>query len=763
MNKRFDKLYIASAILILGITVFFGLRIPKLGFDYDLEKFFPKNDKEGKRFEEFRQEFGSDYDYLLIGIGNEKSIYDTAFLNRVGLLSDSLANLDGIQSVISLPRMEVPVFGGLMPGRKKLLHLKDPELLKEDSALISKAGMFEGSLIGRGNRSLCLYVQTDPGISKKRSDEVLATIDATMAHFNFPDTFSGGKIKAQKYFIDKLTVELLLFLGLAGAVVLIFLIAMFRTFSGVWMPLIVVGVSLIWTLGFMEITGKGIDILGSVIPCVMFVVSMSGGIHFYAKFRDEISVGTEKQEAVIVVFKKIGLSLFLTAFTTAIGFASLITTGSPPVIDFGLYCAAGVGFSFFVTIGLMPFFLRYFKVKKGDKISDKTAIGWLKIWNLIFTRKKAILITFIVLTVIFSVGTSFIEANNRLTEDVKESTQLMKDIRRLEAEFSGVRPFEMVIEGENLFSYNKLKAAEKFEVMAAEKFKLGFVQSHVSLAKFFNMSMHNGSPEFYQLPESQEAYDKMLRQLQLFSVFEEDAMLAFINKDQTRARISGKVYNVTGKEMLEAEDEFMESLKSMDYPFQARLTGSARLIDINIQNLTINLVWGLLSGFTIITIIIGLLFKSFRMAILGLFPNLFPLLAAGAVLGFFDIPLKTSTAIIFTIGFGIAVDDTIHFLSRLRIELSHGKTYLDALKTTLTSTGKSMALTTLVLIGGFLPLTASSFLATFYLGSLLSFLLAVALAADIFLLPVLLLYFPGKKNKAQMREEVDQMNANSNA
>ncbi|MCG9909798.1 MAG: efflux RND transporter permease subunit [Flavobacteriales bacterium] len=744
MKNRPHYLYILPAVIVLGITIFFGTRIPFMAFDYDLEKFFPKNDKEGKAFEAFRSEFGSDYDYLLIGIGHTSSIYDTAFLNRVGLLADSLEQISGIQAVVSLPRIEIPVFGGLMARRKKLVHLNDPELLKEDSVLISKSGMFEGSLIGRNNRSVCLYVETDPGISKKRSDEVLAQIESVLAHFQFPDTFSGGKIKAQKYFIDKLTVELLLFLGIAGLMVIIILIAMFRSFSGLWMPLIVVGFSLISTLGFMEITGKGIDILGSVIPCVMFVVSMSSAIHFYGKFRDERAAGREREEAVITAFTKIGKSTFLTSLTTAIGFLCLLTTGSPPVMDFGLYCAAGVGFSYLITMGLMPFFLRYFRVKPIDTFGQKSAKGWLFLWKIIEKRRKAILITFAVLTVIFGVGTSFIEANNRLTEDVRESSPLMIDMRRLEAEFSGVRPFEMVIEGEDLFSYENLKKAEQFEQEVKEGFKLGYVQSHVSLAKTFNMSMHNGNPEYFHLPKTQEEYDKMMYQLRLNNVFGEDALLAFLNKTQTRARISGKVYNVTGKEMLRAEKEFTEKVKSENFPFNFAVTGSARLIDINIQNLTLNLAYGLLLGFVIVCIIIGIIFKSVRVAIIGLLPNIFPLLAAGAVLGYFGIPLKTSTAIIFTIGFGIAVDDTIHFLSRLKIEMGLGKPFYEALKITFTGTGKAMALTTIVLVAGFIPLTVSGFLATFYLGLLLSLLLVVALAADIFLLPVILLMFPGK-------------------
>jgi predicted RND superfamily exporter protein len=747
MKKRHHLRFILPAVLVLGITVFFGIRLPRLTFDYDLEKFFPKNDAEGKKFETFRNEFGSDYDYLLIGIGHEKSIYDTAFLQRVGLLSDSLANLEGVKSVISLPRLEVPLFSGLMARRKKLLHLNDPELLREDSILLSKSGMFSGALIGADNRSVCIYVETDPLISKKKSDVLLEKIETALAHFNFPDTFSGGKIRAQKYFLDKLTVDLFVFLGIASLVVILILLAVFRTFSGLWMPLVIVGFSLIWTLGIMEVTGKGIDILGSAIPCVMFVVSMSNAIHFYGKFRDEKALGKDTEEAVQTTFSKIGRSAFLTSLTTAVGFLSLLTTQSPPVMDFGIYCSAGVVAAYLITLALMPFFLRYFKVKPLDKVGRKSTIGWYKLWKGIEKRPRTVLYAFGLSSLVFLIGSLLVESNNRLTEDVRESTPLMQDLLRLEKEFSGVRPFEMVLEGDSLFSFENLKRAETFEKEAKAAFGLGFVQSHVTLAKMFNMAMHNGSPEFFKLPADREEYDRMVRAMNLHNVFAEDALKAFINEGQNRARISGKVHNVTGKEMLKNEKEFKKRIPEGSYPFAFEVTGSARLIDINIQNLTMNLAYGLSTGFILICLIIGVIFRSLRAAIISLLPNLFPLLGVAAILGFGGIPLKTSTAIIFTIGFGIAVDDTIHFLSRLRIELGLKKPFEQSLKQTFLGTGKAMALTTVVLVAGFLPLLASNFLATFYMGLLLCVLLILALLGDLFLLPVLLMLFPGKLKK----------------
>jgi len=171
------------------------------------------------------------------------------------------------------------------------------------------------------------------------------------------------------------------------------------------------------------------------------------------------------------------------------------------------------------------------------------------------------------------------------------------------------------------------------------------------------------------------------------------------------------------------------------------ITGTAHLFDKNLGYLSISLVKGLAISILIVALLIGLIYRSWRILIISIIPNVFPLLVIAGLMGYFGIELKTSTAIIFTIAFGIAVDDTIHFLGKFKYELMQGKSHLYALKRSYMTTGKAMILTTLILCAGFLLLICSSFLGTYYMGVMLCITLFVALIADLTLLPVLLLLF----------------------
>jgi predicted RND superfamily exporter protein len=180
------------------------------------------------------------------------------------------------------------------------------------------------------------------------------------------------------------------------------------------------------------------------------------------------------------------------------------------------------------------------------------------------------------------------------------------------------------------------------------------------------------------------------------------------------------------------------------------ITGTASLIDKNNAEVAGGIVWGLLISFGVIAIIVGLMFWDWRMIILSLIPNIIPILMIGGLMGAFGIDLKVSTSMIFTISFGIAVDDTIHFISRLRIELSRGLTMSQAIRQTFLTTGKAIVLTTIVLSGGFLTLVFSEFLGTFYLGLLVGLTLIFAVIGDLILLPALLMTFmPDKKSKVE--------------
>jgi predicted RND superfamily exporter protein len=208
-------------------------------------------------------------------------------------------------------------------------------------------------------------------------------------------------------------------------------------------------------------------------------------------------------------------------------------------------------------------------------------------------------------------------------------------------------------------------------------------------------------------------------------------------------RISGLIPDL-GNIVVSAKNKELKSfLKTMESQnlIDFKITGTAHLFDKNIRYMSVSLVKGLSISILLIALIMGLVYKSFTILIISVVANIFPLLIVASVMGYFGIELKTSTSIIFTIAFGIAVDDTIHYLGKFKYELNKGKSKVIALKTAYLTTGKAMILTTLILCSGFLLLVFSTFAGTYYMGILMSITLFVALIADLTLLPILIFIF----------------------
>jgi predicted RND superfamily exporter protein len=271
--------------------------------------------------------------------------------------------------------------------------------------------------------------------------------------------------------------------------------------------------------------------------------------------------------------------------------------------------------------------------------------------------------------------------------------------------------------------------------------------SPLSLFRGANKAFYAGNNDYFTLPHSQE---QVIRFYEAISQTEHaDEMHHYLTEDARRLRISGRLPNLTIKEFEQIENRFDSFFKKtdLDRTFTYHFTGSAVLLDKITYSLTKNLFTGVLIDAIIISLIAFLLLRQWRIILIVLIPNIFPLLVMGAAMGILKINLKADTAVIFTIAFGIAADDTIHFLSRLRLELSKGLTLPYAVKRTYLSTGKAIVITTLVLLSGFMTLLSSSFGGAFYIGLLISLCLLTASIMELTLTPVLVLLFYKKKEQ----------------
>ncbi|MCO6499048.1 MAG: MMPL family transporter [Vicingus serpentipes] len=745
MTKKLSIIIIITIVITTGIT---GFLSSKLSFDYNFEHFFPKNDADLDYFLEFRETYENDNDYTLIAIVNNDGIFKKQFLQKAAKFSDDLQKLKHVDRIISPTQLQQPIFNTYGFIEVPLLHIDDTAQYRNDKTKVLKSKEYNKTLFSKDLKSICIVVYNTPIISKKASDELLNDIETLIHKYDFDDVHYAGKIRGQKAYLSIMKRELVVFLSISLLLILLLLGVSFRSVFGVIVPIITVFISIIWVLGVMRFAGKSLDIMTSLLPTILFVVGMSDTIHIMSKYLEELRNGKSKLNAIQITFKEIGLATLLTSLTTAIGFITLMLVNIQPIKEFGLYTALGVFLAFVVAILFLPALL---SLTKAPKIihKNKQLLVWRKILSAAFLitlrYPKRIIITYTILLVVSIIGLFQLEINYHLLEDLSDKNPLQQDFRFFEEQYSGIRPFEMTLTVKqpniSVLDYTVVKEMEKVQDYIEKKYGAGFIFSPVSVIKIINKAMHGGNNDYYIVPKNKTDFKKIADKLKHPSV--KKMLDKVVRSDNKSCRFSGKMDDVGSKKVNELNVQFEAYFNTQINTnlIQYKMTGTALLVDKNNEFLSKNMIMGLSIAFGLIAVIIGLLYRSILMAFVSLIPNFVPLIMLGGIMGFLGHSINISTSIIFTIAFGIAVDDTIHFLSKFKIEQNRKHSFFYALKRTYLGTGKAIVFTSLILCGGFLSLVFSDFKSTFLIGIYISTTLFLAVITDLLLLPVLLVFF----------------------
>jgi predicted RND superfamily exporter protein len=444
--------------------------------------------------------------------------------------------------------------------------------------------------------------------------------------------------------------------------------------------------------------------------------------------------------------KEVGIATLFTSVTTAIGFMSLTTSNVQPVIDMGIYTSVGLGFSFLLTYTLFPAMVVLNK-RLDVKSIEKTENFWYahleNFYSYIIGRKIRILVIWSVVTLIAGITASQLRVNSYLLDGLNDDHPQRKAFRFFEANFSGSRPFELSVQllGEgSIMSLENLHALDSIQNYLDTAYDVGSINSPVTLIKSFNRTIHAGSMDFYKLPNNDAEHKKLLKKLNKYG--KKLNIEHYIDEEGGYIRMNGRMID-EGSILLNEKNIVFTAFMNQNFStrFKATFTGAAVMMDNTHAYIVRNVARGLVGAILLIGIIMGFLFRSWRIVIICLVTNIIPLILTAGVMAFNGIEMRLSTSIIFIIAFGIAVDDTIHFLSKFKHEIRAGKYKNEALKTTFTTTGKAIIVTTMIISGGFLTLSFSDFLGTHYLGVYISLTLFIALLAVLMVLPSALQLF----------------------
>ena len=710
--------FIGIITLIMGYIAFFST--VKLKVDFSLEQMFPENDIDRDLYIEFINEFSREDD-IAIYIYEIDDIFSNKSLLEISELSTDIELIDGVESVLSLG------------------NLDDGKLIDEfENAYdwVYNHPIYSQGLVSQNGEMGSIIINLDDDINNHDSREItIREIESTINELNNYKWHGSGIPVMRTGYIQFVNNERRIFLPIAFIVVTLVLFLLFKQIKGIILPLIAIGVALIWVAGIMALLNISINVVTYLVFNLLMVIGVSDAIHILIKYHESLNEKLDKNNALNKVIKEIGSALFLTSFTTAIGFFSLMLTNIRITKEFGFMLGIGVFLLFILTIIIIPVILSLIDIPDKKHIQRLIVGGRfqaaenLNKWN--ENHPKKILVISGILFFITIIGLFKMDYDSTIMDDLKPGNKLFDDMKFVEDNFGGTLPLEIVLDfkSENsALNPDNLKKVDLFKSQVKKFENIGTIISYTDYLKLLNEELGN---DLRELPLNIDDA--------LSLIYSIDTPLNLLNEDFSKGRITARISNIATSRGEELKIEIQNISKEIfGDKVDALVTGSTLLALKTNRHLVKNLLVSFLIALTIIFISMIFLFRSKKLALLSMIPNVLPLMVAGAMMGYLDIKLRPSTAMTFSIALGIAVDDTIHFLSRFRNEFKISKDYSLAISKTLLTTGKAIINTTIILGLGFIVFGFSQFVPNHEFGILATIILLIALAGSITLLPVLI-------------------------
>lgn len=743
--------------VLLLITVVFAWNLQYVRVDFSFDKFHPVEDREVSIYHAYQKIFPHYDNGIQVALSNaEGDIWQPEFLDQVDSLFARWGRLNNVDSVLSPTRIQSYRRVGLSVKGRPLIRYDSPkaiarskERVRDDSILYFNNFSEDGAWIGG------LVLINPEVLDLAPRDSVTKVIEQNLKDSGLKYVLSGVPVIRTGY-VEKIRSELIWFIVSAIVLTLLVMFLLYRNWWSMLLPFLGVGLGIVWTMGFMGTVGKTLDMVANLLPSIVFVVAISDVVHLFTRYQQELHKGLSRKEAMQSTLKEIGVALFLTSFTTAIGFASLLVSPLPPIKEFGLIAAAGVIFAFLISIVLIPNALMLIPAEKVRGSKGAGNVGdWekklLRVHYWVKANGRLVFFSFVILIGVGIWGASRISLNTYLIDDIGPRDPVRQSMTFFEDNFYGARAFEMAIaprEGYSMTDLKVVKELEKVEDYLHSQERISPFFSIVSFLKTANKMSKGGRTARFEVPNDQDKIEEFVGLG--YTGPAEKVLEMVMTRDRQIGRLSARLGDVGTYRFEALEDSLSNFYRTQldTTTFAYHLTGSGIITDQNTVYLRQGLFNGLALAFGLISVLMGLLFRSWRMMLIGIVPNVIPLLLTAGVMGFMGINLRASSSIVFLVAFGIAVDDTIHFLSRLRIELREGRDIETALMNTTTGTGKALILTTLILLAGFVFLLTSDFGGTYIVGLFTGLTLLLALFSDLLLLPVLVRWSGlGKKKK----------------
>ena len=739
-------------------------------FTYTEANLLPDDHEINLEYKAFLDQFGEEGNLIVLGV-KDSALFTPEKFSAWNQLSSDFRKAEEVELTLSIGDLQKLEKRKDIEGFKMVPFIKDSIFTQEGLdkykyELFAKLPFYSGLVYSPDKKSIrtAIYLNKDIVNSAARKDFIVEELIPRVKKFE-QDTgvkvHTSGMPYIRTLNSQNIIDEIGMFVGAALLVTSVIFFFFFRSFRATIISMITVIIGVMWAFGILGLLHYEITVLTALIPPLIIVIGIPNCIFLINKYQQEIKQHGNQAKSLQRVISKVGNATLMTNVTTASGFATFILTNSQLLKEFGIVASINIMAIFLLSLFIIPIMYSYMAVPKNKHLKhlNKRWINAFVDWMEKTVREHSISI-YVCATLLLClsiIGIFNIKISGSIIEDMPKQTEFYKDIKFFEREFDGIMPLEILIDTKRekgVMKLATLKRIDKLQEYIEDIPEFSKPLSVVELVKYSKQAYYNNNPEYYQLPNSQEqtfllAYAKS-------SAKSTNLLKSYVDSTGQYARITTFMMDTETDRFDRIEEDLLAKIDKI-FPvdrYNVSLTGKALVFQKGTKYLVTNLIISLSLAILLIALFMAWMFRSFRMILVSLIPNLLPLIITAGLMGFLGVPIKPSTILVFSIAFGISVDDTIHFLAKYRQELiANNWKIKKSVYAALRETGFSMIYTSIVLFFGFSVFTISSFGGTVALGALVSITLLFAMLANLLLLPSLLLSLERSiANKDTLRE-----------
>ena len=746
---------IVFLLAILSTTFLLSTQWSNIRFSFTEANLLPDNHPFNAFYEEFLDRFGEEGNMIVLAVRDD-AFFEPEKLAAWAALGDSLASSPSVENVVDISRLTQL----RRNDRKKVFEItpltyQRPKTQAEATALkewLYKQPLYDGLLFNQETSVIqtAVYLKAEvvnSGARQQFVDNLLANKVGAFENETGLDIRVSGMPYIRTLNAKMILDEIGLFVLMATLVTTLIFFFFFRSYRATFISMSIVVIGVMWAFGIIGLLGFEITVLTALIPPIIIVIGVPNCIFLINKYQNEIKKHGNQARSLQRVISKVGNATLMTNMTTACGFATFTLTNSSLLREFGIVASINIMMIFLLSLLMIPIIYSFMSIPNKKHLEHLNRLwisGFIK-WMERMVKHRRVSIYFIsVLTLMLSIiGIYEIRLSGTIIDDMPKKSDFYQDIRFFETHFKGVMPIEIMIDTKRANGATRLSTLNRMNRLENDLLEISELSnpvSAVSIAKYLKQSYFNGNPKYFQLPTKQQ--DNFIRAHSKNLDGEVNFLKSLVDPTGQFARMTVMLQDVTTERMEAIE---MEIKKSIDKHFSSdrfnvSITGKALGYLKGTRFLVRNLVVSLGLAILLIALFMAYMFRSFRMIIISLLPNVIPLILTAGMMGFLGIAIKPSTILVFSVAFGISVDDTIHYLVKYRQELKANQWNIKkSVYSALRETGVSMFYTSIVLFFGFSVFMISSYGGTVALGGLVSATLLFAMLANLILLPSLLL------------------------